>query len=33
MQPATTFIDSQMKKTCLKQQLQHFIQRRNVEKT
>ena len=27
------FCDSQMKKTCLKQQLQNFIQQRNAKKT
>ena len=32
MQPATTFFDSQMKKTCLKQKLQNFIQRKNAKK-
>ena len=32
MRPATTFFDSQMKKNCLKQQLQNFIQQRNAKK-
>ena len=32
MRPATTFLTPKWKKTCLKQQLQNFIQRRNAEK-
>ena len=30
--PATTFLTSKWKKTCLKQQLQNFIQQRNAKK-
>ena len=30
--PANTFLTPKWKKTCLKQQLQNFIQRRNAEK-
>ena len=33
MQPATTFFDSQIKKNCLKQQLQNFVQQKNAKKT
>ena len=33
IQPATTIFVSQMKKTCLKQPLQNFIQRKNGEQT
>ena len=32
MQPATNFLTPKWKKTCLKQQLQNFIQQRNAKK-